>query len=181
MSNEDLVYRLVKLRHLWVCEVERNSDLVCKTYRDLDIIFMNRHLCTTYGKAIENLIEWMNKIYPNSIFKEEALSLREDILNSPIRDLRFGLEPQRRYTKDESELDNYLLRCTLFLHCAMKEIKIVAEQLGLTVGQIKQACQQERLLNTKKVGATWEVNIHECRKYWNIAEDQTSPGYFREY
>lgn len=181
MSNEDLVYRLVKLRHLFVLEVERNTDLVCKTYRDLDRIFMKQHLCISYGKAIENLIGCITRFYPTSMFKEEALSLKDDILNSPIRDLRFGLRPQRRFTEEELALDNYLLRCTLFLQCSMTEIKVIAEKLGLTVGQIKQACQQERLLNTKKVGGSWEVSINECRKYWNIPEDKTSPAYFREY
>ena len=28
--------------------------------------------------------------------------------------------------------------------------------------------QQERLLNTEKIGRDWRVHLPECRAYWNI-------------
>lgn len=47
----------------------------------------------------------------------------------------------------------------------------------VTESAVKQACQQERLLNTKKIGKTWIVNIEECRAYWNIPDTENSHLY----
>ena len=54
----------------------------------------------------------------------------------------------------------------------MVKIKDAIKELNnkVTETAIKQACQQERLLNTKKVGKTWMVHIPECRAYWNIPD-----------
>ena len=48
----------------------------------------------------------------------------------------------------------------------MVGIKYIVENLGLSENAIKQACQQENLLNTQKVGKTWLIHISECRSYW---------------
>ena len=59
----------------------------------------------TYGESIKILEENIRKYKgSNSLFKR-AITLKEKILDSPIKDLRFGLEPQKRFTKIEHELD----------------------------------------------------------------------------
>lgn len=59
-----------------------------------------------------------------------------------------------------------------FMTNCMVQIKDLVGILDnkITETAVKQACQQERLLNTQKIGKTWLVHIPECRAYWNIPE-----------
>ena len=93
------------------------------------------------------------------------------------KDLRFGVEPQFKFTEIEKELYDYKIIRTLYMVNEMVGIKDVAEILGLTESAIKQACQQERLLNTRKIGNNWMVHISECRDYWNIPDTEESHLY----
>ena len=56
-------------------------------------------------------------------------------------------------------------------------IKDIAKYLGLTESAVKQACQQNRLLNTRKIGKTWLVHIPECRAYWGIPDTDVTHLY----
>ena len=86
-------------------EVEEKTRLRVHTYRDVDRIIMNGKMTITYGESIKILEENIRKYKgSNSLFKR-AITLKEKILDSPIKDLRFGLEPQKRFTKTEHELD----------------------------------------------------------------------------
>ena len=62
----------------------------------------------------------------------------------------------------------------------MVGIKELCSILGLTESAVKQACQQERLLNTKKIGKNWMVHIPECRAYWNIP-DEDEKHLYKDY
>ena len=103
----------------------------------------------------------------------EVIKLKEEIENSNIKELRFGLEPQKKFTELESELDMELTKYHLLYNSDTVEIKRVVELLDgkVTESAIKQACQQERLMNTKKVGNVWLVSLSECRNYWEIPDE----------
>ena len=88
---------------------------------------------------------------------EEVLKLKESINNSNIKELRFGLEPQKKFTEEEKLLDYEMLKRKFFMINEMVGIKELCSILGLTESAVKQACQQERLLNTKKIGKNWMV------------------------
>lgn len=171
MENKDMVKQLVKLQILCMRWVERNTNLKCSTHRDIDRILANNKLTCTYGEAVENLKNNIIKLCGGSNYLiEEIAKLEKEIMGSSIKELRFGVEPQKKFTVEEKELDNYKLQRTFFMINEMVGIKYIVETLGLTESQVKQACQQERLLNTKKIGRNWMVHIPECRAYWNIPD-----------
>ena len=179
MENKEIVKELVKLQILCMRWVERNTTLKCKTHRDMERILTNNKLTCTYGEAVENLKTNITKLCNNSAFLLEGiLNLEKEVENSPIKSLRFGVEPQKKFNKEENELANYKLERTFFMINEMVGIKDAAEMLGLTETAIKQACQQERLLNTKKIGRTWLVHIPECRLYWNIQDNGEDHLYY---
>lgn len=101
---------------------------------------------------------------------ENTLQLKENILDSKIQNLRFGIEPQLKFSEKEKNLDTELTRRQLYYTSNMVSIKDVVGIFNnsVTESAVKQACQQERLLNTKKIGKTWIVNIEECRAYWKL-------------
>lgn len=179
MENKEIVKELVKLQILCMRWVERNTTLKCKTHRDMEKILTNNKLTCTYGEAVENLKTNITKLCNNSPYLlEEIIKLENEVNNSDIKSLRFGVEPQKKFTEEENELANYKLERTFFMINEMVGIKDAAEILGLTETAIKQACQQERLLNTTKVGKTWLVHLPECRFYWNIKDDNEDHLYY---
>lgn len=178
MNNKDIVSKLVKLQILTIRWVERNTSLVCATQRDIERVITSNKLTCTYLEAIDNLKTNIKKYCNTSSYLiEEVLKLEEIIKQSDIVNLRFGIEPQKKFTEEEKELDNHKIKRTLFMLSEMVGIKYIVENLGLTESAVKQACQQERLLNTKKVGNNWMVHIPECRTYWNIPDSEESHLY----
>lgn len=173
MKNKEMVKQLVKLQILCMRWVERNTTLTCATHRDMDSILTSNKLTCTYGDAVGNLKNNIIKFCRESNYLvEEVTKLQEEIMESDIKALRFGIEPQKKFTEEEKELDNYKLQRTFYMINEMVGIKYIVEALKLTESQVKQACQQERLLNTKKLGKNWMVHIPECRTYWNIPDTE---------
>lgn len=173
MENKDLIRRLVKLQLLCVRYVERHTTLKCDSKGGMNRLLMKNKLTITYGEAVQNLYDNIEKYCSNSKYLiDAAFKLKQDINNSTIKTLRFGYEPQRKFTEEESVLDTEVIRRQLFMLNAMVEIKDITQILNnkVTESAVKQACQQERLLNTKKVGRTWLVHIPECRAYWNVPD-----------
>lgn len=180
MENKMLIKDLVKLQILCMRWVERNTSLKCNTHRDMDRIIMNEKLTCTYEEALENLKNNIKKYCKNDYLMESVLKLEDALKESDIVNLRFGLEPQKKFSDLEKELDTELLKRKFFMINEMVGIKEAAEILGLTETAIKQACQQERLLNTKKIGKSWMVHIPECRAYWNI-KDEDEKHLYQDY
>ncbi|MBW6408782.1 hypothetical protein [Clostridium weizhouense] len=170
MNKKEIIKQLVKLQILTMRWIERNTNLQCSTHRDMERILTSNKLTCTYLIAINNLKSTIIKYCNNDYLNKEVLQLEIAIKESTIKDLRFGLEPQKKFTEEEKELDDYKLKRTFFMINEMVGIKYIVENLGLTESAVKQACQQERLLNTKKIGKNWMVHIPECRAYWNIPD-----------
>ncbi len=158
--------------------VERNTNLKCSTHRDMERILTSNKLTCTYIEAVENLKKNILKCCSNSSFLlEEVIKLEKIIREDEIRNLRFGIEPQKKFSDEEKELDYHKVKRTFFMISEMVGIKYIVENLGLSESAVKQACQQERLLNTQKVGKTWLVHIPECRSYWRIPDTDESHLY----
>lgn len=174
MENKKLIKEMAKLQVLCVRWIERNSKIEFETYGDLDRILLEGKFTVTYKEGVKNLKKNIENFCKNNYLLEAVSKLEEDINNSEISSLRFGLEPRIKFTDLEKELDMEMLRRKLYMINKMASIKFVAEHLRITESAIKQACQQERLLNTRKVSNTWEVHIPECIKYWNLEEKQGS-------
>lgn len=172
MKNKEIVKELVKLQFLCIRWIERNNKLECKTQRDMERVLTGKKLTCTYLEAVRNLESYIMVYCNDSIFLMESILKLEGIIKeSDIKDLRFGYEPQKKFTEEEKELANYKLERSFFMLNEMVAIKYASEKLGITESAIKQACQQQRLLNTYKVGKTWVVHLPECKDYWNIEKD----------
>lgn len=169
-----LVKKLAKLNILGVRYAERHTHLVYSTWRDVECFITGGKPACTYEYAVNKLYENIIKLCKNSDYLvSETTKLKEEIENSTIKELRFGLEPRKKFTELENELDIELTKYHLLYNSDTVEIKRVAELLGgkVTESAIKQACQQERLMNTKKVGNVWLVSLSECRNYWEIPDE----------
>lgn len=105
-----LVEELVKLQLLCKEDVENNTNLKCITRRDLDRILMGSKMTISYNNAVNNLIKNIKLFTQNEKLLNEALNLKYRIENSKIANLRFGLEPQRKFEKIEAELDSFMMR-----------------------------------------------------------------------
>ena len=94
----------------------------------------------------------------------EIVKLHEEINLSPIKDYKFW---RAGLNDAEEKLDTLAVNRLFYMDASYVTITTASEELGITESAIKQACQQERLLNTRKLGKTWLVHIPECRAYWN--------------
>lgn len=178
MKNKELVKELVKLQILCVRWVERNTNLSCSTQRDMDSVLTKNKFTCTYAEGVMNLKNNIEEYCKESKYLlENVVELEIKIKNSSIAKCRFGLEPQKKFTEEEKNLNEYMLKRTLFMINEMVGIKYITENYGLTDGAIKQACQQERLLNTKKVGKSWMVHIPEVLNYWNVTRKNKNSIY----
>lgn len=165
---ERMVADLVKLQFLVIRYVERHTGLKYITLRDVDNVITNGRPTITYSRAIENLYKHAKiRIRNCKIILDRIVELKSKIDNSELGKFKFGINTP---TKIEHELDQYLLRRTFFMSTGMVGIKDAAKILNITESAIKQACQQERLLNTKKIGRNWVVHIPECKVYWDIKD-----------
>lgn len=164
---ERIVCDLAKAHILLIRYVERNTTLRVMTMRDMERVLQGGSLTCTYGKAIANLKQHAYKLVENETLLSLIVDLEKEINENDIRDLRFGIQPHKPFSSIENELDNLLLRRQLYMTNEMMPISVVAEKLGIKDTTIKQAAQQERLLNTQKLGKTWLVHLPECEAYWN--------------
>ncbi|NFC67304.1 DNA-binding protein [Clostridium botulinum] len=185
LSNEASKYEriiadLVRLQFIVIRYLERNTNIKYITHRDLENVLTGGRPTLTYSKAIDNLLKHAKmRIHDKKDIIDNILELKNRINDSEIKELHFGMETSSHL---EYELDQYLLRRTFFMITSMLSIKDAAELLGITESAIKQACQQERLLNTEKIGRNWRVHLPECRAYWNIPyTDEKDNNYDLKY
>ncbi|APR02742.1 hypothetical protein CLQ_13423 (plasmid) [Clostridium botulinum Af84] len=163
---ERIIADLVRLQFIVIRYVERNTNIKYITHRDLENVLTGGRPTLTYSKAVNNLLKHAKmRIRNNEDIINDIVELKDKIDNSEIKELHFGMET---YSHLEYELDQYVFRRTFFMITSMVTIKYASELLDIPEITIKQACQQERLLNTEKIGRGWRVHLPECRAYWNI-------------
>lgn len=172
MENKELVEKLAELQMLSVRYVERHTTLRCTTLRDLDRIIFKNKFVATYINAVENLKDVIKAYCKDSEYLKVAVeNLENNIKDSEIKDLKLGKE-NKQFTELEKELNTIFLVKQLKMQTGLYSIKEVAQKLNLNEETIKKAAQQEKLLNTKKVGKTWLVNYNEVKDYWNKGDDK---------
>ena len=97
--------------------VESTTNLICETTREFERILMKNKTHCTYEKGIENLCYWISVYASNN---KELLTKARDlyikIKDSDIKELRFGLEPQKRFTEEERQFADYVTYLTLTLN-----------------------------------------------------------------
>lgn len=170
MNNKEIVKQLTKLQILTIRWIERHTNLKCSSYRSMEQVLTANKLTCTYLDAINNLKSNIEEYCNSDYLKSEVLNLENIIKQSNIKDLRFGFEPQKKFTEEEKSLDEFKIQCTLYMVNEMVDIKYASQELGINESVIKQACQHDKLLNTRKIDESWMVHIPECRAYWNIPD-----------
>lgn len=114
MNNKELVIKLVDLQVDLVKYVEKHTNLKCKTHRDFDRVITSNKLTCTYSLAVKNLYNNAVKFIPGYAFNAELLDeivkLKNEVENSELKGLRFGLEPQHKFSEEERELDTLMLQ-----------------------------------------------------------------------
>ena len=109
MTNMEIVKKMAKLNILCARYSERQNIIRCKTWRDIDRLITGNTLTIKYKDAADVLYNNISKICgANEYLVKSALELKAEIYNSDIKDLRFGLEPQRKFTDEENKLDQEL-------------------------------------------------------------------------
>jgi len=181
-ENEKMVKELAKLQYLYIRWIERHKfkfDNFYKTYKEVNEELKKEDTTiTTYKNTVEILKKLIKKNCENYYILGSIIKLEKKIKESEIANLRLGLN-DGTFTSLEVTLDAILFISQLFMNMNMVEIKFVVENFGLAKNTIKRACQQERLLNTKRIENNWIVHIPEVKTYWNILDDDKNNLYYR--
>ncbi|APH23539.1 hypothetical protein [Clostridium botulinum] len=163
----ELVEKLMKLNILYIREMERRGIIKVKNMGQLTEPLGVHSQNLTVLKATNYL---KNKIDKNSnivYLKDEINKLQEQICNSKIKDYKFW---NGNFNEEENKLDDSVIKRLFFMETGFVGTTQAQEYTGITVSAIKQACQREKLLNTKKLGKTWLVHLPEVRAYWNVPD-----------
>lgn len=164
----ELVERLMKLNILYVREMERRGIIKLKNMGQLtEPIGVHMQSLTTI-KATNYLKIKIDRDSNIQYLKDEIAKLKEEIENSKIRNYKFW--NGENLTEEEDKMDDLAMKRLFYMETNFVGIKQAEEFTGITEYALKQACQQERLLNIKKLGRTWLVHLPEVRAYWNISD-----------
>ena len=165
MNRKEFVKTMVKVQVLSVRYVERHTNMMCVTQRDMNRFLMQNKLTCNYSFALETLETQIHK-YCNDFkyIKDMLKTLKDNIETLELNELRLGLEPQKKFTEEENDLEMLRIKYLLFYLNEMVSIGEAAEMMGLNINTIKKYCQTEKLLNTRKTGKTWLVHLPELKK-----------------
>lgn len=167
-----LVKKLATLHMLTDRWIGRNKGYGSITVGQFNSIVMGKDALegrtkkVTYLSAVTELKKFIFKYAKESDYLcKEIEKLEEAINNSPIKSLKVA---EGCTTREENVLGLYRIK-VLFIMQSLVSLKIAEETLGISTSTLKRYCQEEKLLNTKKVGKTWLVNIEECIDVFNIS------------
>lgn len=137
-------------------------------YKTKDLYEFSVYICRegeliTYGECLYRF----KNICKSDKIKDMIIDLEKHI--EPIKNLRFeyGYENTKELTDKEYKINVMMLKSVLKTMQNDTTLKVASELTLISESTIKQACQQGRLLNVYKSGATWIVNLNEVAKYWN--------------
>lgn len=177
MDKEKVVKHLVRVQVLCMRYVERHSDLRYRTFKDFNRVITENKLTYSYEEVVSYLRCYINEYCSDSQYlKDEIEKVQVEIANSNIGNLRFGCEPQRKFTKEESELLITRIRYRLRMLNNMVPICDMATLLNYRVieDELKLMCEREILMNTRIEEDVWYVHVPECREYFGIEKDSES-------
>lgn len=161
------IQKLIKLSVLYIREMERNETIKIKSIAQYWNILTDKAENCTVGMAVNNLRDKINTNSRMEYLRTEIENLQQEINNSNIKDLRFyNIENP---TEQELRLENLALKQMLYM-IDMIPISEAVKIIKQSQTAIKQACQQERLLNIEKRSKTWFVHLDECKEYWKVRD-----------
>lgn len=163
MFEEDyLVQEFAKI-HVLLFKTLSRSGVVYEDYLNLDDIIVNEDKLKTY----KNVLSYYKIINKNKDIDKMILNLESRYVS--IENLRFNLI-DKNLSKREYRLNAIFYKEIVTIIRNDISIRIAAKLTGITETTIKQACQQERLLNTYKISNNWIVNLKEVKEYWSCKD-----------
>lgn len=161
----ELVKRLVELQTLCARTIERNTEYKFYTKKDVDSILTLGKESVTLKEASKNLSAVIDNYSPNS--KDlvlDCIRLESSMRDSEIADSKIGSDPEYNFSEIENEIRTVMLEQYIYMNTGLVSIREASETLGLSEPMVKNACQQQQLLNTTKIGIAWVVHLPECIK-----------------
>ena len=150
----------------------QHTSLIFPTVGHMEAnLFGNSHV-TTYGESAERLETQAIKLCKNKYLLEKIKDVKKRVCESDIADIL----PIHHYnnpfhpTPIQSDLCDVGDQVSLSYYMGMVTVKEASEITGVKPNTIKQAAESERLINTKKAGKTWIVNVREVIHYWHLLE-----------
>lgn len=159
LNEDDLVKEFARIHVLLFKTLSRNG-VVYEDYLNLDHIIVNEDKLKTY----KNVMSYYKTINKNEDIDKMISSL--ELIYKPIEDLRFNIIDKNLNIREYRLNAIFYKEIVNIIRCDIS-IRIAAKLTGITETTIKQACQQERLLNTYKISKNWIVNLKEVQEYWN--------------
>lgn len=119
---------------------------------------------TTYGEALNNLMS----VCHSEILLKRMWNLACKFDEVSCYRFEVGYSYAQKLTPLEYRLNNIMLKTSF--KCIQNDMSLKDASIitGVPETTIKQACQQERLINVSKVGKIWLVNLNEVKEYWEI-------------
>lgn len=173
MTEQEMIETLAKLQMLCVNYVERNTSLRIEDTRSFDRLIQSRHLVCTYGDAAKNLATNMFVFCQGSTYLVNmAKKLKIEILNSNIKDLRFGIEPQKKFSTKENEYFILLSKMQLDLQykyynkmtMPLDEVASLFEDI-MSKEKMVELCEKGEFSNVSKTDDKWRVDLFEVANY----------------
>lgn len=167
-----LVKELVSCNTFLIRNIESNTNLRFPTYGKIEEVMTRTKRNTTYKDAANNIFEMASKNCKNDILLKRIEEIRKNILLSDIADTKMISHwNSKAQNVLESELSKVVTDTMIELNIGMYSLSEASEMTRINADTIKQACQDGRLLNVRKVGRGWQVNLGEVKAYWNITEE----------
>lgn len=163
---EEISYVQISIARL--LELNRSEKFNC--FKDITKLFIKNKENVTYEEGIKNLIKISRKVlldvkkYKKLMYKMEELE--RNIKYSDIKDFRFGYDKDSNFSILEKEIKNTFLSEIINKLGFLVSIKEASEITKINENTIKKACQNNTLLNKRKLGKTWLVDCNEINKHW---------------
>ncbi len=168
-QQKELVKEMVSCNTFLVRNIEANTNLKFPTYGKTEEIMTKTKKNTTYKDAANNILEVATKHCKNDLLLNRITEMRKNILLSDISDIRLISHWNTRAQSElESDLSKVMTDTVIELNVGMYSLVEASEIVGINNETIKQACQDGRLFNVRKVGRGWQVNLNEIKEYWKI-------------
>ena len=162
---EDLIYKFAKLyMALYRLLQKRNYSIFLYVEDFNEFLYDNKDIIS-FEEAGENLNRYISTLSFNDKLIKDASELLTMIKSSDYKDYRITYK-LNLLNKDELIFMAILRNYLFLLNISMIDSKQCSKLFNVSKSGIKQACQQNRLSNSIKVGGNWLISIYECKDYW---------------
>lgn len=162
---EELIYKYAKLYMALYRLIQKRSYSTVLYVEDFNEFLYDNKDIISFEEAAENLKKYINTLSFNDKLTKDSSELLTMIKSSEYKDYRITYK-LNILSKEELIFMAILQHYLFILNINMIDIKNCSKLFNISVSGIKQACQQNRLSNSIKIGGNWLVCIDDCKDYW---------------